>query len=126
MRTGALCLVRHSPNNSGAKDNGLSGPGNINVALPGCLQLSRDQTDRYMAINQTTLSLGLMQCQRCERFYDSLYAVSTEIAPRGVGTRNAVCDSAVALIASCCVSVSWNRACMSAQLVWETASGSAC
>lgn len=53
----------------------------INAALPGCLQLQcqrqrqwkweRHWTDRYMAINQTTLSLDFQPRRRCEKFYDS-------------------------------------------------------
>lgn len=49
----------------------------INAALPGSLQLQCQwqwelfRTDRYMAINQTTLSLDFQPSRRCEKFYDS-------------------------------------------------------
>lgn len=90
-----LALNRPRPRPEAGKQQVTWKP--INAALPGCLQLQcqrqrqwhweRYWTDRYMAINQTTLSLDFQPRRRCEKFYDSFaFAVQflQNLHPRGV------------------------------------------
>lgn len=90
-----LALNRPRPRPVAGKQQVACKP--INAALPGCLQLQcqrqrqwqweRYWTDRYMAINQTTLSLDFQPRRRCEKFYDSFaFAVQflQNLHPRGV------------------------------------------
>lgn len=67
MRTGAGFRPRNS---------GLSGCRVPVTLTPSCQAVCNvpgtQRADRYMAINQTSLSLDFMPCRRCEKFYDSL------------------------------------------------------